>query len=529
MVEGDDCGRRLDIIRVDLHPDFLAGKGDAAERIAADKTLDRNVGRSVSRVRAGRSLLVVVEDVRLRLRSDGKRSLVDDQLSGVDRDLLIVRRSVFAAGGNGKLNLFFGVVLIRSCVDAGRRSIGSNGEHVALTEAGNDVVFGFDRFFTGAGDGGERASGLLRTGVGNSLVLDRDDQRCSCHGEEAGLAGNIVVIRVDGAPLDLVGVVAAADLGLAAIRRNSDFTLIGRHKTVKTGLIIRQRCAVVCLCGAARGDHEFRRLDLQTAFTDVQAHAVVVIRRRAVFYRQYDLVRILVGVFLGDANVSKACGRVVMHQAVFLYDRSPDIVQVLGRVSLVADDHVIRDTLASVGEAGLLHSTVVDVAGPSVGLHTDGHVDLGNFQSAADVTDAVVVGIGVSADHSVFRGDGRHTGVKASLGISRVRIGVRVLQRRQGVTIQQAVHRDLIRQILGQSKHLAIVLLAGALHGDGGSLLEEQGEFQAVRGRSDLFGDLVGIPCLSSAVGRTLDRLVQLPAGDGVSAEYKGLADLQDL
>ena len=57
----------------------------------------------------------------------------------------------------------------------------------------------------------------------------------------------------------------------------------------------------------------------------------------------------------------------------------------------MADQDIVLNALAAVGEAGFIFRPVIDVADPAVRLNTDGDVDLRHFQRAADVTDRVVV------------------------------------------------------------------------------------------------------------------------------------------
>ena len=57
----------------------------------------------------------------------------------------------------------------------------------------------------------------------------------------------------------------------------------------------------------------------------------------------------------------------------------------------MADHDVIIDIFRTVGEAGLVFGAVIDVASPAVRLDTDGDVNLGHLECAADVTNFVVV------------------------------------------------------------------------------------------------------------------------------------------
>ena len=94
------------------------------------------------------------------------------------------------------------------------------------------------------------------------------------------------------------------------------------------------------------------------------------------------------------------------------------------------------------------------------------------------------------------------------------------------MTIQKAIDLDLA---FGQyQRSILNVNPAGALDGDRGYLLIEQseGEHSTIRNR---IRDLVFFFCLRSGVGRSLHRLIKLPAGDGRESQGKRLANLQEL
>ena len=193
----------------------------------------------------------------------------------------------------------------------------------------------------------------------------------------------------------------------------------------------------------------------------------------------------------------------------------------------MADEHVIRDALRRVGEAGLPDYTVIDVAGPAVGLDTDGDVDLGHFQGAADVADGVIVVCScmLTGQYRVMRPDNRGARVQAALRIRRIGIRIGVLNRSQCVAVQQTFHDDLVSQSRRQGQGGAVILLGRADNRDGRFLLIEEGEFKAV----EVFRNLIGIARRFTGISGADYGFVQFPAGNRRTAEGEGLADLQDL
>ena len=109
----------------------------------------------------------------------------------------------------------------------------------------------------------------------------------------------------------------------------------------------------------------------------------------------------------------------------------------------MTDHDVIFNCFCTIGEAGLLYGTVINVSGPAVRLDTNGDIDLRYFQSAADIADGVVV-LACSADGRVLRRHGSHARIQTALGISAVRIGIGILEGSQAVSIQESIDRHLI-------------------------------------------------------------------------------------
>ena len=208
-------------------------------------------------------------------------------------------------------------------------------------------------------------------------------------------------------------------------------------------------------------------------------------------------------------------------------NRIPDGIQILFAVSCMADQDVVRDALARVGEAGVVRLAVVHRAGPAVRLHADGDVDLRHFQRAADIADLVVVAVccAVAGDRGVLR---RHRAdARVEAAARRVGIGVIEVDSREQ-TVVDTLQRDLVADFSAQLQRSAVILLGSALGGDGHLLLIEEGEFLRTGG-CHLFRDLVGRTGYRTGVGRAFNRLVQLPAGDRRTGQGEGVADLQHL
>ena len=267
------------------------------------------------------------------------------------------------------------------------------------------------------------------------------------------------------------------------------------------------------------------RQDLQTAGTDVQADAVVVVPRQIAFIKG-KVIGVIAGVALGNAIVMHSGRRSVVRRLTL--DSVPDLVEIRLTIAVMADKDVLFGRgLGAVGKAGLVHFAGVLVAGPAVGLDTHGDVDLRDLERAADIAHGVVV-VGSSAcDDGVLRRHRGNTGINTALSVRAVRIGVRVLHRSERMTVLQPLDLDLVGKRFGQRQGCSVILLAGAVDGDGDLLLVEESELKPVIRRSDSFGDLVAVASHGAAVSGADNGLVQLPALDRRTAQRKGLADLQ--
>ena len=76
-----------------------------------------------------------------------------------------------------------------------------------------------------------------------------------------------------------------------------------------------------------------------------------------------------------------------------LFDCFPNIIKVFIRISAITDHNIIRNVLGGICKAGFFLCAIVDVANPTVRLDTNGDINRGHFQGAADVADFIIVGI----------------------------------------------------------------------------------------------------------------------------------------
>ena len=503
---------------------------DARDRIdpgltAVETVLDR---RALGHARCCAAIMrVAVIDALIIDRRDRHGRLGDRQGAGVEGRFFIEFLNVLILGIHNGERRAECTVLIGIYVRAVRRGIG-NRQDVALTETFDLVILGLDRF-TGTGDGSnERTTFLLAAVVHLFDGLDRDGKcrRGDRQGTEFFLYS--IVVRVDRAPVDQVGILAVADLGLTAGCGDGDNAFIRRNETGKRRYVFRQRRAVVCLAVAARGDHQLFRDDLQAAGTDVQADAVVAAAIRHLRRRQIQRVGIVADVLFVFYIISQTCcsARMNITQALNHLD---NIIKIFGGIARMADhDVLVPRHLARVGEAGQIRFAGIRRVRPTVGLNTNRNVDRGDFERTVDVANRIIIRVLMRrGDRCVLRRDRRDARVQATHGIGRIVVRISELDTGQRIAFLQTVHDDLVRESCGQRQRSAIVRLAGADGGDGDLLLIIEGKGQSVR--RVRFRNLIGRTCLRAAVRGAFDRLVELPAGDRRARQSKGLADLHVL
>ena len=338
------------------------------------------------------------------------------------------------------------------------------------------------------------------------------------YGQGTEILCDMVVRRSHTAPVDAVGVRAAADFRLGAGRGHCDHFLIGLDQTCDARFGFRQRSPVVGLAGRTRRDFSLKRQDLQAAGTDVDADLVVIILRQF-FIGQPNIIGIIASVALLNADVFQAGSGLVISRLGL--DRIPNIVKILRLIAGMADHYIVIHVLVRIRETGLIGRAIVLCAGPAVGLDTDGDVNLRHFQRAADIAHLVVIGIYRLVtriqDHRIRRRDRGDTGIEAAV-ILRAVVGIGIREADAAkfmvLRLQEPIHRHLTAQLRRKGQRRAVIGLAVAVNGDRHLLLIEQSEGQAARdGR---IVDVIGLGFRRrTTVDCTLDSLIQLPADDG--------------
>ena len=159
------------------------------------------------------------------------------------------------------------------------RRIGDR-QDIARAETFNGVILGLNRFARTGYGGHEGTAFLLGTVVDLFDVIDRHCQGRLSYCQGAEFFRNNVVIRIDSAPIDFVRVFGFANFRDGAVASHSDFALIRLYKAFDSRFFIGQWRAVVNFGIGGSSNGHLGRQDLQTAGTDIQAHAVVGVFRQ---------------------------------------------------------------------------------------------------------------------------------------------------------------------------------------------------------------------------------------------------------
>ena len=462
-----------------------------------------------------------------RISRDRQLSLRDNQLAG-DLVLCIDRvegRDILTAASDGDRRGVEVTIIIGSNIGTAGRDVVRYRQDVALAKTFNLVFIRLNRFVRAGDLAADRVALLFSAGIGHGLVLNGDLEGRIRDLQGAEVLNYLVVVGVDRTPIDAVAVLRAARIGDRAGPGDVDFALIRRNKPGEARLAVRQRRAVIGLGGAAGGDGHLSREDLQTAGTDIEADAVVIVRRQVSQGDGILKVGVVARIGLGDDDILQPHGvRIIGRLA---RDRVPNIIQIFRLIAVMADDDVILDALVAVGEAGLPDLAVIDIAGPAVGLDTDGDVDLRHLQGAADVAERIVIIRMRRIRRRVLGRNGSYAGIDTAVVSIVIRVGIGERDAAQTLALGQTFDHHLAIQPRRQGQRRAVVLLAVALDGDGDLLLIEEGEFQALVSHG--IGDLVIGTRFIAVVVSADDSLVELPAGDGRAGQGEGLAHLQVL
>ena len=510
--------------------DVRAGSGLAAgiaelARVEGRVIARRGHGASIGLLRAGIDLAgaVAADGDGHRRRVDLQFAVVNDELYGrealvdvVKTELRIVKTHRVGAGCG------LGHAVVAAEVDA----VDVRRDHIFVGEL-NAVDLNLRDLIS--------LGGLLPAVVGllDFIAGDVDRQRALSDGQGAeGIAYLIVGLYCRGiVPVDLITVRAIADRSLGTCRRDGEFLAL--DEAVNRHVLIGQRGAVVRLAVAAGRDGQRGLLDLQTAGTDIDAHAVVRILRQSRGDRICSIfeIGIVVRVFFRNGDIAKSRGaRIILGKTL---DDIPNVVQIFGLIAVMADHDVVRYALVGVGEAGLLIGAVIDVAGPAVGLDADGNVDLRDLEVAADVSNLIVSAaaggnrfVAGILDHGAARRDRGNAGVQAAVMRIVIRIGIGQRNTVERVARTKAFHRHLVAQSWRQRERGAVILLGvRTIDGNGDFLLINEGELES--GRCVGVGDLIVVAGRCTGRAAALDGLIELPARDRGAGEREGLADLQ--
>ena len=472
---------------------------------------------------------------------------IDRQFAGGEGRGCVVAGDVFVRFVyNGELRRFTkAAILICSNIRALGRRVGDR-QDVAICETFDRVIIGLDRFAR-ASDFANRVAGLFGAVVGRRLVLDRNLEFAAGHRQGAEVFLYSIVVLVDLAPVDGVGVVARADIRPAAGDRDRDrfagckFDLRRRFCRQLNGTTrnpiysdrqraaFRQRRAVVLLARAARGDRDLRRHNIQTSGTDKQIYAVVIILRQVCQSDRILEIFIIAHIALCDAVIVQTCSSRIKRR--FALHCIPNVVEIRILIAFIADQDVVLDVLFRIREAGIVELVLIRSGYPAVGLDTNRDRNLRHFERAADIADRIVVTVYrivvCVPNDRILRRDLCAAGFDTTVIIRciiRIRIGI--LDRSQRITFFQSLHTDLIVQILRQFQRGAVIRLALGHHRDGDLLLIEQRKLQTAA-RCNVVRDLIYAARFRSVIFGINDRLVEFPARDRRACKRILAADLQ--
>ena len=480
-----------------LRPDIRdrARYRDTLHGVRSLQTFRRGILPSVVRQRRAVVFLAVA------VRSDRQRRLVDRQLAGGKVLFGIVVCPVFSTIHDRiRLGKAAG---IRTAFYVGslRRGVG-DGQNIALAETFHRVIIGRNGLAC-AGDSGHKRTAFLLGAVIDLLnVVDRNLQGRRFYLQGAQGRVDLIVRGLVLAPVDAIGVVAAAHRRLGASHREGDglagpkghrtrtsgFRLgplaadVGRPIAVvqRGALALGERGAVVGLLVAGRADGQRQRHDREEAVAGVErdrivrvAHHLLTVDRHA---SDLCLLRcaghgIGARILLGD------------QRAICAIQRAPDRVAVLRleEIALAAGDAdisrltriVIEVLLARVGEADVerlagvvVRAGAAGVRVPLVSADADVHADRLHRQGARHVDDAVV-GLGRSRSRCAKRNNCalRRGGAGAGVGLGPVK-----LQARQRIAARDAGHGVVRCNVEAAEQRRAVVGL-GLVVGDDDQLL----------------------------------------------------------
>ena len=166
---------------------------------------------------------------------------------------------------------------------------------------------------------------------------------------------------------------------------------------------------------------------------------------------------------------------------------------------------------------------------PTVGLDTDGDVDLCHRESTGNIADRVVIGVlALAGNGSILRSHCCGASIDAAILGGVVCVDIAERNGRQCIGAHQSVNGNLAIDVGRQLQLGAVILLAVTVGSDCNFLLvEERVDQGAVF--SKFLSNLDRVWSLGSAVVRTLNGLIELPASNRRTCQREGLTNLQDL
>ena len=100
------------------------------------------------------------------------------------------------------------------------------------------------------------------------------------------------------APDDGIGITAVSDFRLGAGCGHCNLTIVRFYQAGDSGFVVRQRLTVIHPISRSRRDGDFCGEDLQTARSDVQAHAVVAAGVGKVVRGYREVISVVTNIFL---------------------------------------------------------------------------------------------------------------------------------------------------------------------------------------------------------------------------------------
>ena len=172
---------------------------------------------------------------------------------------------------------------------------------------------------------------------------------------------------------------------MTAICSNLHYVLISLYKSRLIVFVYLDinACFVLCkrysiinfFCGASCNRY-WSRHNLQTAWTNIQAYAVVVILRK-ICKSEINIIDIIPYIFFINSIIMQTC-RIRIISSFCLY-RIPDIIKVSLCIFIMADQDIILYIFSWIGKSCQIRFSGIERTCPTVRLHANSDVDLCHF------------------------------------------------------------------------------------------------------------------------------------------------------